>query len=199
MRALACVVVWLAAAAAAGTLGIWPAMGGAAIALGVAVWVGDRDEATRLLAPSVRLVGVGVAAGAVMVGATYVVYPWVARVAPFVGADVAVLYAAFRAPSRVVAALALGPIVVGEELVWRGAVQGAVGKRFGAAAGVVIAAVVYGVAHAGIGSPVLCGVAVVCGGAWGALRAGSGSLVPGVVAHLVWDGVVLLGGMVGGR
>ena len=39
LLAIACVVVWIAAAAGARVLGIWLAVGGAAIALGAAVWV----------------------------------------------------------------------------------------------------------------------------------------------------------------
>ena len=111
---------------------------------------------------------------------------------PSIAADAATLYAAFRAPSSAVAAIALPPVVIGEELVWRGAVQGALVSRFGRRAGVPLAAAAYAVAHAAIGSPLLVVVALLCGIAWGALRVASKSLLPPLVAHLVWDATVLL-------
>ncbi len=127
-----------------------------------------------------------------MAAVTDLLYPVLARRVPFLATDTALLYSAFRAPSLAVASVALAPVVVGEELVWRGVVQAALIRRFGGAGGVVLAAVAYALAHAPLGSPVLVAVALLCGIAWGALRAASKSLVPPAVAHLVWDVLVLL-------
>ncbi len=69
--AFASIAAWLAAAAITGPLGIWPAIGGAAIALGLAVLLFDRPASTALLQPSPRLVLLGAAAGGVMAVATY--------------------------------------------------------------------------------------------------------------------------------
>jgi membrane protease YdiL (CAAX protease family) len=190
--ALACVVVWLVASASAGALGIWLALGGASVALGVATFVLDRATALRLLRPSVRLVLVGTAVGWSMAAATYLLYPVLARVLPFIRTDTAGLYASFRAPPLVIAALALLPVILGEELVWRGVVQTALVRRLGSWRGVTVAALAYALAHAPLRSPVLVVVALSCGMAWGALRAVSGSLVPALLAHLVWDILVLL-------
>jgi membrane protease YdiL (CAAX protease family) len=190
--ALACVVVWLVASASAGALGIWLALGGASVALGVATFVLDRATALRLLRPSVRLVLVGTAVGWSMAAATYLLYPVLARVLPFIRTDTAGLYASFRAPPLVIAALALLPVILGEELVWRGVVQTALVRRLGPSRGVPVAALAYALAHAPLGSPVLVVVALSCGMAWGALRAASASLLPGLLAHLVWDILVLL-------
>ncbi|HUM09854.1 MAG TPA: type II CAAX endopeptidase family protein [Myxococcaceae bacterium] len=190
--ALASVVVWLAAAASTGTLGIWRAIGGAAVVLGVAVLLFDRPASTALLQPSPRLILQGAAAGALMVAATHLLYPVLARVVPLIAADTAQLYAVFRAPSLVVASVAIVPVIVGEELVWRGVVQGSLVQRLGARTGVALAAVVYALVHAPLGSPVLVVVAFFCGLAWSALRAQTASLVPTLVAHLVWDVLVLL-------
>ena len=145
-----------------------------------------------MLRPSPRLVLLGAAAGVVMAAATYALYPLLARIAPFIGPDAAALYVAFRAPSRVLASLALPPIILGEELVWRGVVQTALARRCGRWAGVTLAAVVYALAHAPLGSIVLVAVALACGIVWGTLRAATASLIPAVVAHLLWDVVVLL-------
>ena len=189
---IACVVVWIVAAAGARVLGVWLAVGGAAIALGAAVWALDRNRARQLLRPSAGLIAVGAAAGGAMTALTHLLYPVVTHHVPSLAADAATLYAAFRAPSLAVAAIALGPVVLGEELVWRGAVQGALVGRFGRRGGVFLAAVAYALAHAALGSPLLLVVAFLCGIAWGALRAASRSLIPPLVAHLVWDVLVLL-------
>jgi membrane protease YdiL (CAAX protease family) len=190
--AIAGVAVWIAAAASTGPLGIWLAIGGAAVVLGVAVLVLDRAAARRLLAPSRRLILIGAAAGGLMAAGTYVLYPVFARLFPFLATDTASLYASFRAPPLVVASLALLPVILGEELVWRGVVQTALVRRLGPWRGVTLAALAYALAHAPLGSPVLVAVALLCGMSWGTLRAASASLVPTVLAHLVWDVLVLL-------
>ena len=190
--AFASIAAWLAAGAITGPLGIWPAIGGVAIALGLAVLLFDRPASTALLQPSPWLVLLGAAAGSVMAVATYLLYPLFARILPFIATDTAQLYAAFRAPSFVVASVALVPVIVGEELVWRGVVQASLVERLGSWRGVALAAVVYALVHAPLGSPVLVAVAFFCGLAWGTLRATTSSLVPTLVAHLLWDVLVLL-------
>jgi membrane protease YdiL (CAAX protease family) len=190
--AFASIAAWLAAAAITGPLGIWPAVGGAAVALGLAVLLFERPAPIALLQPSPRLVLLGAAAGGVMAVATYLVYPLLARILPFIASDTAQLYAAFRAPSLVVASVALVPVIVGEELVWRGVVQASLVQRLGASRGVALAAVVYALVHVPLGSPVLVAVAFFCGLVWGTLRATTASLVPTLVAHLLWDVLVLL-------
>jgi membrane protease YdiL (CAAX protease family) len=190
--ALVCGAVWLVASASAGALGIWSALGGASVALGIAVFVLDRSGALRLFRPSAHLVLVGAAAGWSMSAATYLLYPAFVRVLPFIRTDMASLYVSFREQPRVIAALALLPVILGEELVWRGVVQTALARRLGPCGGVPVAALTYAFVHAPLGSPVLVVVALSCGMAWGALRAASASLVPSLVAHLVWDILVLL-------
>ena len=185
-------VGWLAAAAAAGPLGIWLAIGGAAVGLGGAVFVLDHAAALRSLRPSARLILVGAGAGCLMAAATYLLYPPLARLAPFIASDTARLYASFRALPPGIASLALLPVITGEELVWRGVVQTELVRRLGPAAGVVVAALAYAVAHAPLGSPILLAVALLCGMAWGTLRAASASLVPSLLAHVVWDILVFL-------
>ena len=190
--ALACMVVWLAAAASTRLLGIWLAIGGAAVGLGGAVFVLDHAAARRSLQPSTRLAVVGMGAGCLMAAGTYLLYPALARLSPSIATDTARLYARFRALPPVIASLALMPVIIGEELVWRGVVQTELVRRLGPWRGVNLAALAYALAHAPLGSPLLVAVALLCGIAWGTLRAGSGSLVPSLVAHLVWDVLVFL-------
>jgi len=190
--AFACVIAWLGAAASAGAFGMWSAIGGAAVVLGLAVLVLGRPAPTSLLQPSVRLILLGAAVGAVMAVTTYLLYPIFSRVFPVIPTETAQLYAAFRSPSRVVASIALIPVVVGEELVWRGVVQASLVERVSTWRGVALAALVYALVLVPLGSPVLVAVAFCCALAWGSLRAATASLIPTLVAHLLWDVVVLL-------
>ena len=162
------------------------------VVLGAAVLLLDRVASTALLRPSPRLLALGAAAGGVMAAASYLLYPLLTRLIPFIANDTAQLYAAFRAPSPVLASVALVPVIVGEELVWRGLVQSTLTRELGAWRGVALAALVYALVHAPIGSPVLVAVALLCGLAWGILRAATASLVPALVSHLLWDLLVLL-------
>jgi hypothetical protein len=190
--AFASVVVWFVAAASAGALGIWNAMGGSAVALGLAVLLFGRPASTALLRPSPRLILLGAMAGGLMAVATYLLYPLFVHALPFIATDTTQLYAAFRAPSLAVASVALVPVVFGEELVWRGVVQSYVFQRLGAWRGVALAAVVYALVHAPLGSYALVSAAFFCGLGWGALRVKTASLVPSLVAHLLWNVLVLI-------
>lgn len=190
--AIAFVVAWLAAGASARLVGIWVAIGSAALVLGVATLVFDWPASRDGLRPTARAAMIGLAAGAVMSLCTYLVYPLALRIAPFIAADTAFLYAAFRVPPAAVASLMLVPVILGEELVWRGAVQSALVRRFGPVRGVALAGILYGVAVAPLGSPILVVVAFACGVTWGTLRLTSASLVTPLLAHLLWDLLVLV-------
>jgi membrane protease YdiL (CAAX protease family) len=185
-------LVWFAAALSATALGMWTALGAAAVALGLAIFLLDRRASIAHLRPSPGLALLGVATAALMATATYLLHPALVELWPPIATDTAKLYAAFRAPSPAVAAAVLLPVVVGEELVWRGVVQGALARRYGRWAGVALAASAYALVQAPIGSAVLVAAALACGLVWGALRAVTGSLVPTLVAHLLWNIVVLL-------
>jgi membrane protease YdiL (CAAX protease family) len=190
--ALALVAVWLAAALVAPLVGIWWAVGGAAIVLGGAVaWVAG-SSLRPLLTPAPRLVALGLIAGAATVAASYALYPLLVRLAPWATLEAELLYAAFRAPSLLVASVVLVPVIVGEELVWRGVVQGTLARRLGPWGAAWTAGALYALVSVAIGSPLLALVSLAMGLVWGLLRAWTGSLVPTLVAHLVWNAVVLL-------
>lgn len=190
--ALASVGVWVAAASLAGRLGILATVGGAAVALGGAILLLERPAATALLRPRPALTLLGAGAGGLMAAATALLYPALAARLPLVASDASRLLGALGAPSPLLAVVAIAPVVVGEELVWRGVVQTSLVRRLGAWRGVAAAAVAYALAQAPLGSSVLVGVGLLCGLAWGFLRAATGSLVPGLLAHLLWDVFVLL-------
>jgi membrane protease YdiL (CAAX protease family) len=198
--AVVCAAAWTVAAALSGTLGIWTAIGSVAVMLGVVIALLDLPATRITLRPTVPLVAIGVVVGGVMSAATYWLYPLVLSAAPSVAADTTSLYAAFRAPAQVVTWFALIPVVISEELVWRGVVQRAITERLafgdrswvGPLAGVTLTAMAYGGAHGLVGSPVLVVTSFLCGVVWSGLRAVTGSVAPALVAHLLWDVVVLL-------
>ena len=186
------VLAWTSASLVSNIVGIWPAIGSVALILGALVIRLERAECQQLLRPNWRDIALGIIVGAVMTLATHMMYPVVVGVVPQVSADTAHLYAAFRTPSLWVTTLCLGPVILGEELVWRGLVQTKLTRRFGTIKGVWLAAAIYTMVQIPVGSPVLLLTAFACGLMWGALRARTGSLVPVLVAHILWDVVILL-------
>lgn len=187
-----CILAWSAAAALAVPLGIWPAMGGVALVLGAFLLLVERPALVDQLKPNPRHVFLGGSIGCMMAGVTYLVYPPLSHTLPVIPADTARLYAAFRAPSQVVVWVLLIPVILGEEMVWRGVVQSSLVSLLGAWRGVALTAIVYALTHVALGSPVLIAAAFSCGLVWGALRAATSSLVPSLMAHLLWNILVLL-------
>ena len=189
---VAVVLAWTSASWASNVVGLWPAIGSVALILGALMIRAERTACQQLLRPDWRNIALGIIVGGLMTLATHLMYPVVAGVVPQVGVDTAHLYAAFRTPSMWVATLCLGPVILGEELVWRGVVQSGLSRRFGTINGVWLAAGVYTLVQVPVGSPVLLLTAFACGLMWGALRAWTRSLVPVLVAHILWDVVILL-------
>jgi membrane protease YdiL (CAAX protease family) len=128
----------------------------------------------------------GVLVGVVTLVATYVGYP---LVRPWFGDEVRALY--------VLAAItpqALGltlVVIVGEEVLWRGALTSSLLARCRPWVAIALASVVYGAAQGGSGSVLLVVAAVAFGLVWGALRVWTGGLVAPLIAHLLWTPVVL--------
>ena len=190
--ALVCFVVWLIAVASADALGLWIAVGGVGMVLGAVALVFDRASSREMLRPKLVFIALGAAVGGVMAAGTYALYRLLSMVAPFAARDTAHLYSAFRAPSSTIAAVALTPIILGEELVWRNVVQSALTRRFGVWQGAILAAMAYALVLIPLRSPVMLMAALGCGLVWSGLRACTKSLVPALVAHLVWDAIVLI-------
>jgi membrane protease YdiL (CAAX protease family) len=75
--------------------------------------------------------------------------------------------------------------------VWRGFVQSALRRRHGARAAVLLAAVLYALAHTPAGSTLLVALAFTCGLVWSAMRERTSGLAAPLMAHLLWDVVVM--------
>jgi len=147
----------------------------------------DRVALRPLLRVTPRIALLAIVATVAMIAVTYAVFPLLARSIPAIGTETRLIYSRFlsgRALLLLFAAVA--PVVIAEEVLWRGAFQGALG-RFA----VLLAAATYAIAHAPAGSLLLVIVALVCGVYWSALRAISGSLIPPLCAHLAWDLVLI--------
>jgi len=192
--AAACVLAlaWLAGAALAGHYGIWLSLGSVAVFCGTLLLAFDARRLLPLLRPTAAWVALGAGVGVAMVLATRALYPVAVALMPSVAAQTARLYAAFHALSRPAAMAALVPVVVGEELVWRGAVYGALVRRWGTPLAIGLGTLVYAAAHAPVGSPLLVLIAAACGLVWSLLRAATRSLVPTLICHVVWDAAVLI-------
>jgi len=193
--ALAALVCWNAAFAASGALGVWLPIALAAVGLDIlAVVLLPRPD----LGLSKRALAWALGATAVQVAATYLLYRPVLSAWPALRTQVAGLFDLLGHPTGTQVAL-LVFVVLSEELIYRGALQGLLARSgrttiglSGPWASAALAVVVYSLAHVASGSWALVGFAAVCGAWWGALRVLSGGLLAPIACHLVWDVAVLV-------
>lgn len=88
--------------------------------------------------------------------------------------------------AAVVGLTLLDPLV--EELLFRGYLVGAIVRRAGAATAVVVSSVSFMLIH----EEIAWGLALCAGALWGVLRVRTGSMLPGLLAHVVANGVAVL-------
>jgi membrane protease YdiL (CAAX protease family) len=170
------------------TLGIWAGIGTAAIGLGLAALWFAGSALRPLLRPSGWLLVWGVAAGIGMLAATYGLYPRISAAFPAVRPRTEALYALLHVNRPLWVTWVLLPVIIlSEELVWRGVVFAAVRRRMALVPAILSCAALYALGHAPVGSLLLAAVALACGLFWSVLRAGSGSLLPALICHLIWD------------
>ncbi len=86
-----------------------------------------------------------------------------------------------------VAFLLFFPIGFGEEIFWRGFVQRRFRERWSAGSAFVLTTLLYTGIHVPTGNPVLILAALTCGLFWGGFYWATGSLVPVLVSHMLWD------------
>ena len=155
----------------------------ASVTLATIVVVRDRQRMRQLWALTGRAVALGAVAAIAMVAFTYLSFPLLIRWVPSISAGASSIYARFlRGGSLPWFLCAVIPVVIAEEVLWRGKFQDSAGRWR-----VVVAAAVYALAHIPLGSLLLVVVAFVCALYWSGLRQISGSLVPPLCAHLAWD------------
>jgi membrane protease YdiL (CAAX protease family) len=95
-------------------------------------------------------------------------------------------------PPLVIAAYLAGIIAPGEELFWRGLVQGALVRRLGTTRGVAAAIACYATTQAASGNLALVGGAAVAGAFWSTQYQLQRRLAPVIVSHILWDISILL-------
>ena len=150
-----------------------------------------RHRWADLLRPTLTRVGIGLASATALYLAADLFMAGLRVGLPALAAQVDTVYAwGETAPLGLRLAL-LGPIVLGEDLLWRGAITLPLAARFGAIGGCVLAGAAFAVAHLTSGPPLLWVAALAMGTIWSALAVRTRSLVPVVVSHLVWDLLVM--------
>jgi membrane protease YdiL (CAAX protease family) len=191
--AVSVVAVWLAATGLTHLFNPCLAVGVAAVGASCVIVAVRPRFFAGLFLPNVNNVAAGLSAGVAMVAATYVLFPVVTMHMPGLLTATAGLYRLMGIPhAGPLVLLVLSMIIAGEEILWRGIVQSAVAERVNSGSAVLLSATVYGLSHAPIGSPLLVAVAVICGLVWSLLRWKYDSLIPSLIAHLMWDFAILL-------
>lgn len=185
------VLGWSLGGALGARVGLWQGVAGTGLALGILSFVAERHVLLALLRPTGRLVGIGIGAAFVMLAATYGLFPLARHLVPPLQGQTTLLYASFG-PVTPSTLFLLPVVVVCEELIWRGVVQEALGRAYSRPGEFILTPLVYAAASVPAGSALLVLLALACGLYWCALRAWTRSLVPCLVAHVVWDVLVLV-------
>ena len=188
-------LAWAAAMLMARFVDPWIPIALAALFVSAAIVSARWPDVRELFRPAPSRILIGLLGAAIMLAATYGLFPLVARRVPALALEIGNLYATFLAGRRTVSILLFViPVIVAEELMWRGAFQEWIAQRLPPSrlAIIVLAAASYAIAHLPIGSPLLVGIAFLCGLYWSALRSLTGSAVPSLIAHLAWDLALIL-------
>lgn len=168
--------------------GFWWSMAIAqATLLGYSLWF-LRGQWRPLLRNNPRLVLLGIASALLLYGLFWVghavLVAWIPEAVQMVGS----VYARREhAPAWALAMLLglwIGPI---EEVFWRGVVQSYLQQKLSSGAALLGTTLLYSLIHIWSGNPLLMLAAFIAGLGWGALLLWTGSLVPSIVSHALWD------------
>jgi hypothetical protein len=97
-----------------------------------------------------------------------------------------------QAQATWIALLLLFIIGPGEEIYWRGLIQGTLVERLGPVKGVLITSACYALVHVVAWNFMLLGAAAVCGLFWGLLYQWRKNIYTVILSHAVWDVVVMV-------
>ena len=166
---------WQKMAAGVGTMG----------AFAVLVNPELRSEENR---PRIRDLGVGLATAALLYGVFRAGDRFARRVMPTGAADIADVYERRKMAPRWFIAPALALVIApGEELFWRGLVNGYLMQRLGRVTGSAVGAFIYGGIHLVTGNLTLTGAAGIAGAFWSLQYLFEGRLPSAIVSHIAWD------------
>ena len=94
--------------------------------------------------------------------------------------------------SILISGLLFFPIGFGEEIFWRGFIQHFFTQKWNAPIGFAVTTFLYVMVHIPTGNPILMLAAFTCGLFWGIGYWASGSLIPVLVSHMVWDPLIFV-------
>lgn len=95
-------------------------------------------------------------------------------------------------PLWIVGVLLFFPIGFGEEVFWRGLIQKQLGLRIKKSYALLLATFFYTLVHVPTQNPVLILAAAVCGLFWGGIYWKTGSMVPVLISHMIWDPMIFV-------
>ena len=138
--------------------------------------------------PKLRDIPVGLATAAALYGIFRAGDRFARRVMPTGAQDIADVYERRRMAPRWFIAPALALVIApGEELFWRGLVNGYLMQRLGRVTGSAVGALIYGGIHLITGNLTLTGAAGIAGAFWSLQYLFEGRLPAVIVSHVAWD------------
>lgn len=161
----------------------------AAILAGLTVMC--RPATVRPRRPTWRDLGLGVLSALLLYLLFWVSQRVVTLLVPSAAEQVARIYTQGQpTPGWVMACLSLFVTGPGEEIFWRGYVQGQLMERLGAGAGWLAATLLYTFVHVWSFNPMLVAGAALAGAFWGGLYLRFRGLWPVVLCHSLWSAAV---------
>jgi membrane protease YdiL (CAAX protease family) len=164
---------------------VWASLAVALLAAGVAALLTGRVSLSPRVSPALAVV-VGAGTGLALFGATRAFVAIVSRPWPRFRRDVGVIYGQQGGWSLGATLFAALVVQVGEEVFWRGLVQGRLAAATDRPTGAVLAWLAYvGANLPSANLPIVAG-AVVGGAVWAALALWTGGILASVMCHAVW-------------
>ena len=166
----------------------WPKMAIGVGTLGAFALAANPALRSARQRPRPRDLALGLGTAAALYGVFRLGDRFARRVMPTGAADIDEVYARRRTAPRWFIASALALLIApGEELFWRGLVNGFLMQRLGRTAGSALGAVIYGGIHLITGNLTLTGAAGVAGAFWSLQYLFEDRLPPLIVSHVAWD------------
>ncbi len=171
---------------------VYAPLGG--LAMGVIAFVvwAARHVVVAGLRPHVGHLALGIAVGLATTVLTYPIFDLAVTWLPQLQPMVRELYQDAAVGSLAGRLAWVTVIIVAEELLFRGLVPELLRRRMSATTAIYGAIVVYAASTLGSASIIVFAMALVMGAIWTIMRVKTDSLVPGLVAHLVWTPSVIV-------
>lgn len=136
---------------------------------------------------NVRMVLYGVLSAVLLYGFFYIGFQ-VTKSNPMLSEGVSRVYELRSSvPIFLIGSILVFPIGPGEEIYWRGLIQRRLAEKFGSNTGFLMATVAYALVHLPTLNLPLILTAFIGGLVWGYIYKMTGSLVPAVISHVLWD------------